>query len=186
MSTRVSKNPINIPSGVEVKLNNGVVDVKGAKGTLSFELPKGINIEEKDGTITVVMQEILDNTYALAGTTRAIINNHVKGVTEGFTKKLQLVGVGYRAQSGNANGRSKLDLTLGLSHPVTYVAPEGIELTTPSVTEIEVKGIDKQLVGQVAADIRGICGGVRKPEPYKGKGIRYADERILIKETKKK
>lgn len=186
MSTRVSKNPINIPSGVEIKLNNRVVDVKGAKGALSFELPRGINIDEKEGVLTVVMQEMHDQTYALAGTTRAILNNLVKGVTEGFSKKLQLVGVGYRAQSSKVNNRSKLDLTLGLSHPVTYVAPEGIELLTPSVTEIEVQGIDKQLVGQVAADIRGICGGVRKPEPYKGKGIRYADERIIIKETKKK
>ncbi|HET9843175.1 MAG TPA: 50S ribosomal protein L6 [Gammaproteobacteria bacterium] len=186
MASRVGRKPIDIPKGVEIKVEKSLVQVKGAKGTLTLDLPQGIMVHQDGGELKVVAEESLENADAATGTVRAVLNNHVKGVCEGFTKKLQLVGVGYRAQAGKTGNRHKLDLTLGLSHPVTYLAPEGIELATPSVTEILVTGIDKQLVGQVAADVRNIHRGIRKPEPYKGKGIRYANEKIILKETKKK
>ena len=187
MSSRVGRKPIELPKGVEVKVQQSLVTIKGAKGELKFDLHKSVSLSVEDKEIKVTTNKGFENADAIAGTTRAILQNHVVGVTEGFKKKLQLVGVGYRAQAGKAkDGRHTLSLTLGLSHPVTYVAPKGIDLVTATQTDVEVSGLDRQMVGQAAADIRGICGGLRKPEPYKGKGIRYADEKIVLKETKKK
>lgn len=187
MSSRVGRLPIDVPKGVEVRIANNAVVIKGAKGELNQPLTDAVNVVFEDQQIKVTTKPNAVNADALAGTTRAILQNHVKGVTEGFIKKLTLVGVGYRSQLAKSkDGRPMLNLTLGLSHPVTYVAPAGIQLASATFTEIEVSGIDRQLVGQVAADIRGICGGLRSPEPYKGKGIRYADEVIILKETKKK
>lgn len=184
MASRVARKPINIPAGVEVKLADNQISVKGPKGTNTLDRYRDVDINIEGCEINIAATTKSSN--AMAGTIRAILANHIMGVSQGFEKKLRLVGVGYRASSGKQNGRAKLDLTLGLSHPVTYVAPEGVEITTPSQVEILVSGINKQLVGQVAADIRGINKGVRKPEPYKGKGIRYDDEHIVMKEAKKK
>jgi large subunit ribosomal protein L6 len=177
--SRVANNPITIPSGVDVTLNGQVVNVKGAKGSLSFDIHSGVEVKKEDSTLTFAARSADEGgTMALAGTTRALLNNMVTGVSQGFEKKLELVGVGYRAQvQGN-----KLNLTLGFSHPVEYPVPEGITIETPSQTEVVVKGVDKQKVGQVAANIRSY----RPPEPYKGKGVKYADERIVRKEAKKK
>lgn len=186
MTSRVGRSPIELPSGVEFKVDGCQVEIKGSKGVLGFALPKGITVAQEGKTLMIKAEAETVNGEALAGTTRAILNNHVTGVREGFTRKLLLVGVGYRAAATKVGNRAKLDLTLGVSHPVSFLAPVGIEIATPVVTEILISGIDKQLVGQVAANIRGICGGIRKPEPYKGKGIRYSDERIILKETKKK
>lgn len=186
MSSRVARKPIAIPTGVEVKQEANIFTVKGSKGQLTHQLIDGIELAVENNEIQVKPTDKLEKGDALAGTTRALINNNIIGVTEGFEKKLQLVGVGYRAQVGKSGQNSKLNLTLGLSHPVEYIAPEGITIESPSATEIVIKGIDKQKVGQSAADIRGICKGVRMPEPYKGKGIRYHDEHIILKETKKK
>jgi len=178
--------PIPIPVGVDVKIDKHVVAIKGPKGELKFELHPDVTVKLENQAL-LISANTAPKADAIAGTTRAILNNHVTGVTQGFAKKLQLVGVGYRAQvTKNKDGRALLNLTLGLSHPVVFIAPKGVELVSPVVTEIEVMGLDRQLVGQVAADIRGICKGLRKPEPYKGKGIRYADEVIILKETKKK
>ena len=176
--SRIAKAPVSLPSGVEVSINDNVVTVKGSKATLIKEFNSCVEVSNNDGTINCAPVEGTDNGWAHAGTVRSIINNMVVGVTDGFEKKLQLVGVGYRAK---AAGKT-LDLTLGFSHPVNHVIPEGITIDTPSQTEIVVKGADKQLVGQVAAEIRAY----RPPEPYKGKGVKYADERILRKEAKKK
>lgn len=187
MSSRVARKPIEVPNGVDVRVQDAMVAVKGAKGELKLDIPAGVSVKFEDKQILIAPSEGAENADAIAGTIRAILNNNVKGVTEGFSIKLQLVGVGYRAQVGKSkSGRAMLNLTLGMSHPVVYVAPKGIELACATVTDIEVTGLDKQLVGQAAADIRGICGGLRKPEPYKGKGIRYANEVIKLKETKKK
>lgn len=186
MSSRIGRAPIDIPSGVEVKVSSDKVEVKGPKGVLTQVLPAGIALDSADNVVSVKPDLKIANANALSGTIRAIVNNMVEGVAKGFEIKLLLVGVGYRAAAGKQGSRHKLDLTLGLSHPVTYIAPEGIELACPSATEILVTGIDKQKVGQAAADIRGIRKGIRKPEPYKGKGIRYADEQVILKETKKK
>lgn len=187
MSSRVGRSPIEVPKGIEVRIADNIVVVKGAKGELKQALTQSVSVKFEDQQIKVSAKEGVDNADAIVGTTRAILQNHVKGVSEGFTKKLTLVGVGYRAQLGKSKeGHPMLNLTLGLSHPVTFIAPSGINLASATMTEIEVSGLDKQLVGQVAADIRGICGGLRSPEPYKGKGIRYADEVIILKETKKK
>lgn len=187
MSSRVARKPIEVPAGVEVRVSEEAVTLKGPKGEIVQDKPRHIHVVIEDKQIQVSIRESKENADAIAGTIRALLNNHVNGVSQGFMKKLQLVGVGYRAQVGKAkDGRPMLNLTLGLSHPVTYIAPKGIELASATVTEIEVSGIDRQLVGQVAAEIRGICKGIRKPEPYKGKGIRYADEVIILKETKKK
>lgn len=187
MSSRVARKPIPLPAGVNVAVKEQLITVKGAKGELSQSLPHGITVAIEGNHLQVSVAESTVNGNALAGTVRAILNNHVEGVTNGFSKKLQLVGVGYRAQVGKAkDGRHTLNLTLGLSHPVVFVAPAGVTLLSPTVTEIEVVGVDKQIVGQVAANIRGICKGLRQPEPYKGKGIRYVDEVIILKETKKK
>ena len=176
--SRVANNPIAIPAGVEVTIANGSVNVKGAKGALSHTLSDAVDIKQEDAELKVSMREGVPNAKALAGTTRAIVNNMVTGVSQGFERKLELVGVGYRAQ---AQGKT-LNLSLGFSHPVNFAVPEGITIESPSQTEVLIKGIDKQLVGQVAADIRSI----RPPEPYKGKGVRYSDERIIRKDAKKK
>lgn len=174
--SRVAKSPINIPAGVEVKINENSIHVKGAKGSLECAIHRHVRIEQSDKVLKVSSNE-LDYGMAQAGTMRALVNNMVTGVTQGFVKNLVLVGVGYRAQvQGNS-----LKLTLGFSHDVNYAIPAGIKIETPSQTEITVSGVDRQLVGQVAADIRSY----RSPEPYKGKGIRYKDEVIIFKEGKK-
>jgi large subunit ribosomal protein L6 len=174
--SRVANNPVQLPSGVEVKLSGSDLTVKGSKGTLELSLVDGIQVSQDDNVLTFAYES--DKSKAMAGTTRALVNNMVKGVSEGWEKKLVLNGVGYRAK---ASGKS-VNLTVGLSHPVDYQLPEGVSAETPSQTEIVVKGIDKQAVGQAAAEIRSY----RPPEPYKGKGIRYADEYVRRKEAKKK
>lgn len=171
--SRVANSPVPVPSGVEVKLADGTISVKGAKGSLSMALHNSVEVKQEDSILTFA-----GKAAAMAGTTRALVNNMVIGVTQGFEKKLQLVGVGYRAQ---AQGK-KLNLTLGFSHPVVYELPEGVTAETPSQTEIVLKASDKQLLGQAAAEIRRF----RPPEPYKGKGVRYADEYVRRKEAKKK
>ncbi len=176
--SRVGKNPIKLPAGVEVKVTNNVVNIKGGKGHLDYNLPELVAVKTEDGHIVVDFDHHNTEAKTLAGTTRARLNNMVQGVSKGFERKLTLLGVGYRAAAAG----KKLNLTLGFSHPVEYAIPDGITIETPSQTEILVKGIDKQLVGQVAANIREF----RPPEPYKGKGVRYADEKITIKEAKKK
>ena len=176
--SRIAKQPLPLPKGVEFNLASGVLKVKGPKGELSIDVNSEVEITIEDDVANVSARSGSRFSGAMAGTTRALIGNMVTGVTDGFERKLELVGVGYRAK---ASGK-KLDLTLGFSHPVVYQAPEGIDLETPSQTEILVKGIDKQAVGQVAAEIRRY----RPPEPYKGKGVRYADEHVVIKEAKKK
>ena len=174
--SRVANNPVELPKGVEIKMNDRDVTVKGGKGTLSLSLADGVQLNQDDNVLTFAYEG--DKFKAMAGTTRALVNNMVKGVSEGWEKKLILNGVGYRAK---ASGKS-VNLTLGLSHPVDYQLPEGVSAETPSQTEVVVKGIDKQAVGQAAAEIRSF----RPPEPYKGKGIRYADEYVRRKEAKKK
>ena len=176
--SRVAKTPVEILSGVEITIANQEVTVKGKNGTLSRVFNEAVEIVQEENQLKTSPREGMANGWAQAGTARALLNAMVVGVTAGFEKKLQLNGVGYRAQ---AQG-SKLNLTLGFSHPVVYEMPAGISVETPSQTEIVVKGADKQLVGQVAANIRGY----RPPEPYKGKGVRYADENVRRKEAKKK
>jgi large subunit ribosomal protein L6 len=173
--SRVAKNPIKLPSGVDIKISGSDLSVKGPKGNLALILHPAISFDENDGEYMVKADG--PKNLAMAGTFRALVNNMVIGVTTGFQKKLQLVGVGYRAQ---IQGK-KLNLALGFSHPVEYAAPEGITIETPSQTEIIISGCDKQKVGQVAAELRAF----RPPEPYKGKGVRYADERVARKEAKK-
>jgi large subunit ribosomal protein L6 len=170
--------PVSIPSGVTVSVNGQSLEVKGSKGVMNHVVHDEVGISQEEGSVSFVPRTESKPVFALVGTTRALLNNMIKGVTEGFDRKLELVGVGYRAQ---AQGKV-LNLTLGFSHPVEYPVPEGITIETPSQTEILVKGIDKQVVGQVAAEIRAF----RPPEPYKGKGVRYSDERIVRKEAKKK
>lgn len=174
--SRIANAPIELPKGVESRLDGNRIMVKGPKGELSTVLHESVELEQEDGVLR--FRGKTEQARAMAGTMRALTNNMVKGVSDGFEKRLTLVGVGYRAQ---AQGR-KLNLTLGFSHPVEFEAPEGITLETPSQTEVVVKGADKQQVGQVAAQIRAF----RAPEPYKGKGVRYSDERISLKEAKKK
>ncbi len=176
--SRIANAPVEIPAGVEISLSDSEITVKGKKGTLSRVIHPDVQVAQEDSALKASAKIQSQAAIALAGTTRALLNNMVIGVTEGFQKKLALVGVGYRAK---AQG-STLDLTLGFSHPVQYVVPEGITVETPSQTEIVVSGADKQVVGQVAADIRAY----RSPEPYKGKGVRYADEHVARKEAKKK
>lgn len=173
--SRVAKRPINLPKGVEVSVAASNLSVKGSKGTLSLAMPANVEIKNDNGIITMVPET--DDDMAMAGTIRAILSNMIVGVSEGFTRKLELVGVGYRA---NMTGND-LNLSLGYSHPVVFACPEGITITTPTQTEILVSGADKQRVGEVAAKIRAY----RKPEPYKGKGIRYSGEKIIMKEAKK-
>lgn len=176
--SRVAKNPITLPKGVEVKLEDRVLTVKGAKGLLSQRLHDSVQLEIADGVIQVKSDPNNKAIDAQAGTARANINNMVVGVSAGYERKLTLVGVGYRAAANN----NVLSLSLGFSHPVDYKSPAGITIETPTQTEIVVKGCDKQAVGQVAANIRAY----RPPEPYKGKGVRYSDEVIVRKEAKKK
>lgn len=174
--SRVANNPVTLPSGVEVKLNGKDLTVKGGKGELQMTIVEGVDVQQEDNVLTFSAAN--KEAVAMSGTTRALVNNMVVGVSDGFEKKLQLNGVGYRA----AVQGKKLNLTLGFSHPVEYELPEGISAEMPSQTEIIVKGIDKQAVGQAAAEIRAF----RPPEPYKGKGVRYADEYVRRKEAKKK
>jgi len=173
--SRIAKAPIELPSGVEIKVSGAEVSVKGPKGNLVQVLHPNVSLEQEDNTITV--KPANDASIPMAGTYRSLVNNMVVGVSDGFEKKLTLVGVGYRAQMQG----SKLSLALGYSHPIEYAAPEGITIEAPSQTEIVVKGCDKQKVGQVASEIRAF----RPPEPYKGKGVRYSDERVVRKEAKK-
>lgn len=173
--SRVAKKPITLPKGVEFNVSNDLVTVKGPKGTLSLAKPTGVEFKLDNGVLQLSAAEAAN--VPMAGTARAIVANMVAGVSEGFTRKLELVGVGYRA----AMQGKELTLSLGFSHPVVFQAPEGITLTTPTQTEILVAGADKQQVGEVAAKIRAF----RKPEPYKGKGVRYSGEKINMKEAKK-
>ena len=176
--SRIANNPVALPSGVEVKLDGQRVSVKGGKGTMEMDVHADVEVQQADNELTFAARNQSKKARALSGTTRALINNMVVGVTSGFERRLQLLGVGYRAQ---AQGK-KLNLQLGFSHPVEYQLPDGITAETPSQTEIVVSGMDNQLVGQVSAEIRAF----RPPEPYKGKGVRYADERVRRKEAKKK
>jgi large subunit ribosomal protein L6 len=170
--------PISIPSGITITISGQDVNVKGSKGNLDQTLHASVEVAQNDGQLTFTPRKDAPNGVAHSGTARALLNNMITGVSEGFEKKLELVGVGYRAQ---AQGK-KVNLTLGFSHPVEHELPEGVTAETPSQTEIVIKGIDKQKVGQVAADIRAY----RPPEPYKGKGVKYAGEHIVRKEAKKK
>lgn len=177
--SRIANSPITIPGGVEVKTDSSnMTTVKGPNGELSFRLNDAVKLDVTDNVIKVLWEETDKNAKAQAGTARAVVNNMVTGVSQGFEKKLNLVGVGYRAQ---AKGKV-LNLTLGFSHPIDFPVPENIKIETPSQTEIIITGSDKQLVGAVAAKIRSY----RPPEPYKGKGVRYSDEEVVRKEAKKK
>lgn len=176
--SRIAKIPLNIPAGVEFKQTNNVINIKGPKGAIPFTIHESVSVTVVENIVEVRSNEGYDEPNPMVGTTRILLGNIVKGVHTGFEKALKLVGVGYRAK---VQGKT-LELSLGFSHPVNYAIPEGILIETPSNTDIIIKGHDKQKVGQVAADIRGY----RPPEPYKGKGVRYADERVVLKETKKK
>jgi len=176
--SRVAKKPISVPSGVEVTIEGQSITVKGSKGTLEHRVHDGVEVVRNEDALSCSPRQNAVNGMAFAGTTRAVINNMVTGVSEGFERRLQLVGVGYRAQmQGNA-----LSLALGFSHPVKFEAPDGVSVETPTQTEIVLRGVDKQKVGQAAAEIRAF----RPPEPYKGKGVKYDDELIQRKEAKKK
>ena len=174
--SRIANQPVEVPSGVDIKLDGQNVRAKGAKGEMELSLHPTVKVVQEDNTLKVAADS--KEAVAMAGTMRSLLNNLIIGVSQGFERKLELVGVGYRAQS---KGKT-LNLSLGFSHPVDYAVPEGITIETPSQTEILIKGFDKQKVGQVAAEIRSY----RPPEPYKGKGVKYADERIIRKEAKKK
>lgn len=176
--SRVAKNPVAIPSGVEVTLSGQAVKVKGSRGTLELTVHEDVQVAQEEGEIKVAVRASGQKAVALAGTTRALVSNMVHGVSQGFERKLLLQGVGYRAQ---AQGK-KLTMQLGFSHPVEYEMPEGVDVATPSQTEIVVSGVDKQRIGQVCAELRAF----RPPEPYKGKGVRYAEEYVRRKEAKKK
>ncbi|MDF0535592.1 50S ribosomal protein L6 [Shewanella yunxiaonensis] len=176
--SRVAKAPVSIPAGVEVTLKDHSITVKGGKGSLTRVINSAVNVTVDNGHVTFGPVEGYENAWAQAGTARALVNNMVVGVTQGFEKKLKLVGVGYRAKVTG----SDLDLTLGFSHPLVHKLPAGVTAECPSQTDIVLKSIDKELVGQVAAEIRGY----RPPEPYKGKGVRYDDENVRRKEAKKK
>ena len=175
--SRIANNPITIPSGVDVNIAGSLVTVKGSKGEMSHDVHPLVKVEQEDGALKMTANNNSKSANALSGTTRALLQNIVTGVSDGFERKLEIVGVGYRAA---VSGKT-LNLSLGFSHPVDFAIPEGITIETPSQTEVVIKGVDKQQVGQVAANIRAY----RPPEPYKGKGVRYADERIIRKEAKK-
>lgn len=176
--SRIANNPVVVPAGVQANLDAGQITVKGPLGSLSQALNPNVDIRLEDGELTFIEANESRDARAMAGTMRSLVNNMVTGVHSGFERRLNLVGVGFRAQvQGDA-----LKLQLGFSHDILYSMPEGIKIECPTQTEIVVKGTDKQVVGQVAAEIRAY----RRPEPYKGKGVRYADERVVIKETKKK
>jgi large subunit ribosomal protein L6 len=176
--SRIAKNPVVVPAAVEIKEDGQLLMVKGPRGTLEHRVHDLVKVSREEGELKVSALDTSKQANALAGTTRALVNNMVIGVNDGFEKKLELVGVGYRAQ---AKGKT-VNLTLGFSHPIDYTLPEGVTAETPSQTEIVIKGSDKQQVGQVAAEIRAF----RSPEPYKGKGVRYSDEHVVRKEAKKK
>jgi len=176
--SRIGNFPVELPSGVEVELSSGEISVKGPLGTLKQAVSAQVKVEKVENKLQVKVANNSSAANAMSGTLRALIANMVEGVTKGYQKKLTLVGVGYRAQ---AQG-DKLNLTLGFSHPVVHHMPQGIKVETPTQTEIVIKGINKQVVGQVAAEVRAY----RSPEPYKGKGVRYSDETVTLKETKKK
>lgn len=176
--SRVAKMPIPLPKGVQLNVTGQTATVKGGKGELTIELPPGISLKIENDVAEIVRDEKGSSTNAMGGTMRALIAGMVTGVEKGYERKLELVGVGYRAQ---VQGKV-LNLQLGLSHPVAYPVPAGITIETPTQTEVVIKGADKQRVGQVAADIRGY----RSPEPYKGKGVRYHKEKVVLKEAKKK
>lgn len=176
--SRIAKAPVSIPAGVDIQLSDREISVKGPNGQLRLAPHPLVSVKRDGDELTVSARETNSAAVAMAGTTRALVNNMVTGVSKGFERRLTIVGVGYRAQ---AQGQ-KLNLTLGFSHPVVYRVPEGVTVETPSQTEIVVKGPDKQRVGQAAADIRSY----RPPEPYKGKGVRYVDERVVSKQAKKK
>ena len=176
--SRIAKAPVTLPAGVEVKITDAQITVKGKQGSLDLDLHSSVEVKQEENVLKFAPKNGDKSSNALAGTFRSLVNNMVTGVSEGFEKKLLLQGVGYRAK---ASGKT-LNLSLGFSHPVDYELPEGVTAETPSQTEIVIKGMDKQQVGQVAAEIRGY----RPPEPYKGKGVRYADEYVRRKEAKKK
>lgn len=176
--SRIANNPVRVPSGVEITLKGREISAKGKNGTLSMVLHESVEVVEADGELRFSPRDNGKQSVALAGTMRSLVNNLVTGVSEGFERKLQLVGVGYRAK---AAGKT-LNLSLGFSHPVDYAMPEGVTVETPSQTDIVLRSADKHLLGQVAAEIRRM----RPPEPYKGKGVRYADEMVRRKEAKKK
>ncbi len=176
--SRVAKNPVAIPQGVEVVISDAEIAVKGPLGTLRQPLTAAVSVAREGDAVVCKARDGIANARAMSGTVRALVNNMVTGVSKGFERKLTLVGVGYRAQ---AQG-DKLNLSLGFSHPVVHQMPAGVKVETPTQTEIVIKGIDKQQVGQVAAEVRAY----RSPEPYKGKGVRYSDEVVVLKETKKK
>lgn len=176
--SRVANNPVELPSGVEVNISGQTMSVKGSKGSLSLELHSSVDVKQEDNQLQVSARNGDQIARAMSGTTRALVNNMVIGVSEGFQRKLELQGVGYRAKvSGNV-----VNLTLGFSHPIDYQLPEGVTAEAPTQTEIVLSGVDKQKIGQVAAEIRAF----RPPEPYKGKGVRYAGEYVRRKEAKKK
>jgi large subunit ribosomal protein L6 len=176
--SRVAKNPVQLPSGVDVVIKGQNLTVKGGKGSLDLVINSNVIVQQEENVLTFAARDGAKQSRALAGTTRALVNNMVTGVTSGFERKLQLVGVGYRAKAaGNV-----LSLSLGFSHPVDYEVPQGVTVETPTQTEILLKSSNKQLLGQVASEIRAF----RPPEPYKGKGVRYSDENVLRKEAKKK
>jgi large subunit ribosomal protein L6 len=176
--SRIAKYPVPLPKGVEATLAAESLSIKGPLGTLTQPLRRDVKVAKEGDALTFNVADESDEANAMSGTLRALVHNMVTGVTKGFEKRLTLVGVGYRAQ---AQG-DKLNLTLGFSHPVVHRMPKGVKVETPTQTEIVIKGLDKQLVGQVAAEVRAY----RPPEPYKGKGVRYANEQIVLKETKKK
>lgn len=176
--SRVAKNPVIVPSGVEVALAAGEISVKGPLGTLKQALSGDVSVEREGNSLLCKAQNDTTQADAMSGTIRALLANMVLGVSKGFERKLTLVGVGYRAQAAG----DTLNLTLGYSHPVSYKMPAGVKVATPTQTEIVLKGASRQQVGQVAAEIRAF----REPEPYKGKGVRYSDEVVILKETKKK
>ena len=175
--SRIGKTPISIPTSVEIAIDGANIEVKGPKGSLNLVLTEGISLTQEDESLVVHRDNDERQSKALHGLMRSLINNMIIGVTEGYSKQLELVGVGYRVQ---AKGKTNLEFQLGFSHPVNVSAPDGIEFDVPSPTELNISGIDKQMVGQVAADIRAL----KKPEPYKGKGIRYAGEHIIRKAGK--
>jgi large subunit ribosomal protein L6 len=176
--SRVANSPIQLPSGVEVALKGQNLTVKGSKGALELVVHSSVQVSKEDSVLKFAARDGAKQSRAQAGTTRALVNNMVTGVSEGFERRLQLQGVGYRAKAAGAS----LNLTLGFSHPVDYVIPSGVSVETPTQTEIILKSSDKQLLGQVASEIRAF----RPPEPYKGKGVRYANEQVRRKEAKKK
>ena len=176
--SRIAKYPVNVPDKVQVSVDKDGLTVKGPLGTLSQPIDRQVVVKVENNQVTFAAADESKAANAMSGTLRATVANMVHGVKDGFSKKLTLVGVGYRAQ---AQGQ-KLNLSLGFSHPIVYSLPEGVKAETPTQTEILIKGVDRQKVGQVAAEVRAY----KPPEPYKGKGVRYADERVVIKETKKK